>query len=369
MQKIKNKFLIFVLLIFIWVVFYVGIYSYFSNKVDRNTYIELLAWTWYLNDINLELNDRRLIVNNDSVKTEWTGSLLVISWGDWSITRIWDNSEIIVNETFVSDDKTSLNISFELLSWKSWSNVISFLWEWSYFKQYFNDNEASVRGTIYNIDLDNNYVYVVSHKIELLTNLWEILQIKEKQSINLLNFSFIKLEEFIIKYKDKSFDELNRVMDNKYFEELSKIILEELNEYKISYNKNIDKLTLAQKEEIYNKILSKYQDLNFISLEDSAEIFKVKIELKDELIKYSNIENQKSLVNSLVYDLKDTMLNLDLDSFKYITDIVKNNNLKLNIDSTFFDKINEFIIDNNLTQDLKNIFNKVKDSAEEYNPF
>jgi hypothetical protein len=44
-----------------------------------------------------------------------SNSLAVIEWGDKSITRLGENSRIVVKENFVSDDLSKINISFELL--------------------------------------------------------------------------------------------------------------------------------------------------------------------------------------------------------------------------------------------------------------
>lgn len=368
-SKYNHKLVLFIISVLVILLSYISIDTFLLNKVDRNTYVELLSWEWKVNNNPIFISDKLIVNSWDKVSTIWDESILVISWWDWSLTRLWWNSEIIINDTYVSDDKTEILLSFELLSWKSWSNVISFLWEWSYFKQYFNDNEASVRWTIFNVDLDNNYLYVIDHNVNLKTNNWEEFVVPEKKPLNLLNFSFIKLEEFIQNLKDKSFDEFNRLKDKEYYESIKSSIISELSNYKSSINKSIESLSLEDKKALYDEILSKYQDLNIVSISDWDELFNLKLELKENLIKYSSVENKSLLSNSLVYDFKDSISSIDIDKFKWLLNIVEKYDLKLDLNNELFDKLNSFINTYDIKSDFINFFNKVKDSTLEFTPF
>lgn len=368
-SKNNHKLVLFIISVLVILLSYISIDTFLLNKVDRNTYVELLSWEWKVNNNPIFISDKLIVNSWDKVSTIWDESILVISWWDWSLTRLWWNSEIIINDTYVSDDKTEILLSFELLSWKSWSNVISFLWEWSYFKQYFNDNEASVRWTIFNVDLDNNYLYVIDHNVNLKTNNWEEFVVPEKKPLNLLNFSFIKLEEFIQNIKDKSFDEFNRLKDKEYYEFIKSSIISQLSNYKSSINKSIESLSLEDKKALYDEILSKYQDLNIVSISDWDELFNLKLELKENLIKYSSVENKSLLSNSLVYDFKDSISSIDIDKFKWLLNIVEKYDLKLDLNNELFDKLNSFINTYDIKSDFINFFNKVKDSTLEFTPF
>lgn len=368
-SKSNHKLFLFIITILLVLLSYIWIDTFLVNKVDRNTYVELLSWEWKVNDNPLFISNKILVKSWDFVSTIWEDSILVVSWWDWSLTRLWWNSQIIINDIYVSNDKTEILLSFELLSWKSWSNVISFLWEWSYFKQYFNDNEASVRWTIFNVDLDNNYLYVIDHNVNIKTNTWEEFVVPEKKPINLINFSFIKLEEFILNIKDKSFDEFNRLKDIEYYESIKLSIISQLNIYKNTINKSIESLSLEEKKELYNEVLSMYQDLNIISLSDWDELFDLKLELKDKLINYWSLENRQLLSNSLVYDFKDSISSIDIEKFKWLMNIVEKYNLKLDLDTELFDKLNSFINTYDIKSDVINFFNKIKDSTLELSPF
>ena len=194
MKKIKNKFIILIIISLIAVIFFWIYKSYFFELKNRNSFAVLVEWEWLLNEKLLKLNEKKELKIWDYVKTIWDNSLIVIEWWDWSLTRIGWNSRIRIDELFVDSDLLNINLSFELLSWKSWSNVINFMWEWSYFKESFRDIEAWVRWTIFNVDLDKEYVSVTKHKLSLIKNIdQEVFEISEENPFSLKTFSFISL--------------------------------------------------------------------------------------------------------------------------------------------------------------------------------
>ena len=81
----------------------------------------------------------------------------------------------------MSDDLLKINISFKLEKWKTWSNVVSFIWKESYFNQEFADTTAAVRWTIYEVNLDKDYLYVDSHEVKLTNNSWKTEIVSEKK--------------------------------------------------------------------------------------------------------------------------------------------------------------------------------------------
>lgn len=355
--KLKNKFVILITSFLILIVVYIGLDNFIFNKVDRNTYIELISWEWYLNNTPIYIGENYLLIEWDNVSTWWNWSLVVITWWDWSITRLWEKSQIIINENIVSDDKTNLNISFELLSGKSWSNVISFLWEGSYFKQYFRDNEASIRWTIFNVDLTTDFLYVVDHKVDLTTSDWKVIEVWEKQAFNISTFSFIKLEEFIKNFRDSSFDSLNRQLDSELFLKLKEVAIKQLEDYKKMYSVNIDKLSIKEKKEFYNEMLSKYQSINFISNQDSKDLFYAKIKFKDSLLWLSNEANKQALSNSLKYDLLDSISIENEWSFKEILSLFDKYNLDLSFDLDLKSKIQLFFDKYDIWNSFNSMFN------------
>jgi hypothetical protein len=127
MRKTGNKFIIFVILGIIWITG-VTLYSSFFNSPSRDSFVILLNGKAMLNQKMLEWDTRNKLQVWDSLRTIWEKSLAVIEWWDGSVTRLWGDSRLTIGELRVSDNLWKINISFELLNGKTWSNVISFIW-------------------------------------------------------------------------------------------------------------------------------------------------------------------------------------------------------------------------------------------------
>ena len=173
-EKLKNKFIIFVLVIIALILWIQGYKAALLLWVDRNSYVELIKWEWTINDKELILKSKNSLDKNkvklniwDIIITKWIDSISVIKWWDWSITRMWWNTKIIIKNLDIEKDLSKIQIQFDLLSWKSHTNVISYLGEKSYFKQNFEDTEATVRGTTFDVDLTKKFVYVQNHEVIL----------------------------------------------------------------------------------------------------------------------------------------------------------------------------------------------------------
>jgi len=361
MEKIRNKFIT-LILFSIFLIIFVWIYkSFFVNNIDRNTYAILMNWKWTLNDELMIKDSKELLSVWDIVKTIWLDSLVVVEWWDWSVTRLWPNSSIKVNELYVEENLLQINLSFELLTWKSWSNVLNFLWSKSYFKESFRDIEAWVRWTVFNVDLDNNYINVIKHKVSLSWNDIKNTIIDENKPFSLKTFSFIKLQEFINGIKDANFENLNVKLDTQLFDWLKKQIHKDLDKLLIKANIDADNLSLTNKKDLYNELLSKYQSLNFITSKDQ-DLFSKKIEYKNALIKLATPEEKINLIENTIYDFKETIKSKNYWNIDEILPILfTNKNLlkDLNIDFwTYFENLE-------LNEELKNIFwkniNYIKD--------
>ncbi|MFK7779540.1 MAG: FecR domain-containing protein [Candidatus Gracilibacteria bacterium] len=325
MLKIKNKFIIFIILIIVLVIFTGVLKSFYEKNIDRDSYVLLLKGKAILNDSLLKLNNKQKVYTGDSVRTVGKTALAVVEWGDGSVTRLGGDTSIKIDELYVSDDAGKINIGFRLLNGKSWSNVVSFFGKDSYFKEYFRDSEAAVRGTIFNLDLNLNYLHVIDHKVEV-SNSGKIIVVDQNKPFNIRTFNFIALENFIKTLRDDAWESINSKIDIEFFEGL-----------KTQLNNDIDKLNSfrdikisevlvdsEKREELYNELLSDYQKLNFIKSEN-IELFKTKLEIKDILIKLANNENKNILINSTLYDLKDTIQKKEYSSISAITSILADN--------------------------------------------
>ena len=71
---------------------------------DRNSYVILIDWEATLNNFNLEKDKKELLKSTDEIKTIWEKSLAMVKWWDWSITRIWGNSFLKIDESEIEQD-------------------------------------------------------------------------------------------------------------------------------------------------------------------------------------------------------------------------------------------------------------------------
>lgn len=372
MKKIKNKFIITVitLLTFVLTIFFI-------KNTNQNLDSQAILKSWIANItrneniINLTENISFILNNWDTITTSWKESLLIIQWWDWSVTRLWGDSSIIINETIINKDLSNIKISFELLAWKTWSNVTSFFWEESYFHQTFQDNEAAVRWTIFNVDLVSELLYVSSHSVSLTTSSWDNIIINENKPFSLIDFDFISLIDFIKNYKDEQWKKVNSELDKIYFEKLKNIINENLKitweflqleniSNKVNNIKNIDLLDNIEKNEIYNDLLWEYQKIHFANA-DTPDLLTLKLEIKEAMLNFASKDNQEHLIVSTIYDIKEVKKTNNPFQFQTIINIFSENKETLdNLNIYFPDIINI----ENLSEDFNAVLNKEIDKMK-----
>ena len=102
---------------------------------------------------------------------------------------------------------------------------------------------------------------------------------------------------------------MNQKLDKEYLLKLSLEVEKRVKDFVYIAVKNIDNLTKEQREKLYKIILSSYQDLNFVSLENSEKLFNLKIALKEKLIDLAPDTEKPSLLSTFSYDLKDIFKN------------------------------------------------------------
>jgi len=360
MQKNKNKFIYFIIILIVIIIWIWISISLFFKSVDRNSYLELVSWEWLLNDKVLQIWKKEKLSKEDIIETKTKDSLAIIEWWDWSITRLWWNTKVKIENQFVAKNKDQVNILFRLFSGKTWSNVVTYLWEDSYFNQTYSDTEIAVRGTVYVVDADNDYLQVESHKVELTNKQFGKKEVTENKQLKLSNFEFISLDDFIKFFKDKWFFELNQKLDKEYLLKLSLEVEKRVKDFVYIAGKNIDNLTKEQREKLYKTILSSYQDLNFVSLENSEKLFNLKIALKEKLIDLAPDTEKPSLLSTFSYELKDIFKNKNFWNFEKITDILKENQKYLDYNN--FTKMLENL---GIKFDLWDNLNKLIDTFKE----
>lgn len=328
MKFFKNKIFL-AILTGIFLLFSLQFY-FISNsfKRDTNSYIMLLEWygtltSWAEKKV-LKVNSKEKIINGDVINT-LSNSLAIIEWWDKSITRLWENSRIVVKENFVSDDLSKINISFELLKWKTWSNVISIFSGDSYFKQEIKWVSAAVRGTVFEANYDSEYMLVHKHALKLTNNKWETQEIYPWQVFSLKTFSIEKLKQVI----DESFQKMNEKMDEEYIKNLRESFLASFQESnplnlvkkfsnenkalqllleenpKQNFEEFLGKLDGEKKQKVLSYIATLWQSVNFENGENS-DLYNLKLNTRENLVENSENEQYKeTLVRYTLYDLAD----------------------------------------------------------------
>lgn len=350
LKKLENKFIYIIILLIIIVLWFSILWS---NDNKSESFWLIVSGEWFINDSKLELHKRVELESWDTFKTVWKSSMWVIEWWDWSITRLWWDSEIHIREADISMENNIINIWFELLDWKTWSNVISFMSSDSYFVEYFSDTEAAVRWTVFNIDFiswkKDWSIQVNKHEISL-TKWWKNFIVWEWKPVSIKTLDVIS-EKFTTSLEWLQWTKKNLSLDNKYLDKLKSQlwniddIKEKLNQSINDMWGNISSLSTESKKELYNKLLSQYQKINFISAED-WEFFKQKQLFKSYLLNLWTIEDKKNIFKYSIYDLKDSIKLKSVDWINEVMTLIWNNfydfkNLWFNFKSINFDGLAE----------------------------
>lgn len=384
MKKIKNKFIFIILSL---IVFILGLQVYSLNSFrDTNSYVLLLSWTWYIDNNLLKVQKKQIINIWSTIKTIWDESIAVIEWWDNSITRLWWNSEVEVIENYVSSDLTKLQISFKLTSWKTWTHLVSIFGKDSYFRQYIDDVVAWVRGTVFEVNKDKDYIYVQDHEVTLknIKNQNEII-IWENKPVSIKTFSFIELQEFFNTLKDNAWEELNKKLDSEFIMNLQLSISKMHSNNPINaiiwlfsdrqsilnsiasvdnvddVKQKISKLNESDKLKLFNDVFSRYQNLNFLSAKD--ENYDEKLYYKEVLLQTStDDENSKSIVKNTLYDINDMIESNNLSKlWESVNVLVNNKEVVKNLWIDFNSYVNLSLVPDSLKESMVKSLEPLKD--------
>lgn len=324
MKIFKNKW-IFGIVVSIFALFVAQFY-FITNSFQRDTssYVTLIQGQWRINSELLSLNQKESLQPGDIIATIGENSLAVIEWWDKSITRLWWNSRIEVKENFVWSDLEKINISFELLKWRTWSNVISIMWENSYFHQEVRESVAAVRWTVFEVDYEKDYIFVSNHQVKFTTSLWEDIFLDSWEGVSLTKFDVLWN---ILDIRDKAWAELNSKLDAEYLEELRQEFLQTFLEnnpfnfvkhfdtdYKIvsllqennplKLSTYIQSLPEEKQIEVVSKIDQIHQWVNFENWENST-LYNIKQNARNVLIENKTDEEKKTYLRYTLYDVNE----------------------------------------------------------------
>lgn len=184
MQKIlnyikSNRIIVFIIFLFISIIYIVVsnfradyINSSIINSNQENPYVLVTKWNAIIKRdiiINLKEKEKKDLKINDKITT-FNESNATVFWPDWSITRMWPKSAITISEMSASKDLSSIKIKFNIEQWKTWSNIVKFMTKDSHFTETydFGNYAATVRWTVFEINLEDNYIHAVNHDVNLI---------------------------------------------------------------------------------------------------------------------------------------------------------------------------------------------------------
>ncbi len=143
-------------------------------------------------------------------------SLATIAWPDGSVSRIDQNSVVRIDTLEYQPETSFFDIFFILEKGASWTNVTSYLRGESQFRQGIGGKDvvASVRGTVFAVDVEDEYVYTASHAVELANAEGAVSLIPQGSAMDFLSF-----QQVYDSVLDDQWKTLNEQADLEYINE------------------------------------------------------------------------------------------------------------------------------------------------------
>ena len=385
MKILKNKLFLLSIFVIIWILVFQIYASYSQNTRDTQSYVQVLSSEVLLNNEVISETERYILHPWDSIVTTHSWRAL-IEWGDGSLTRLGENTEIYIDAASVNSSRTSIEISFELLSGRTWSNVISFLWNDSSFTQKIEWLDAWVRGTVFDVDIDTWFIHVSEHIVELTDQLGQSILVSPERPFDISRWAFIELEEFIRSFQDRAWTEFNKVSDSQYRQKLLTELESSIDQnnpflkimewffphYRILYELDtsedftrtevlISKLSERARVRTLELVESRYQDFNFLHPSDDV-LYARKIRYQEALLLLSdNAAFQQTLLERTLLDLQSSVNFWNTKEVEVITALLESySNILPGIESSFVEQALGWI-----WEELWNEFQRTKNTLEE----
>ncbi|GAB0175112.1 MAG: hypothetical protein HHAS10_09910 [Candidatus Altimarinota bacterium] len=256
-------------------------------------------------DYTYELNETETykLENNDIIETG-KESRATITWPDKSITRLGPATRIVIEKMYASTGYENIAISYKIEHGKVWNTVIRSLIGDSYFEVELPREGvvAGVRGTIFEINLENKYIHAVNHNTSLT---------QKNQTINLLPGEVVDSENILLKkgkeWLDTRWSEWNEASDAVY-QSIQKLNLDARFE---SLTKDIGKINFSNLTRTVLENVGGFEDLSIAELIKSNQLDELKKISTNSLLSYyqklgnlNNNESREKLRKALL-DLED----------------------------------------------------------------
>lgn len=221
----------------------------------------------------------------DRIRTLATSSATIF-WPDGSVTRLGEKSSIKIHEMHTNSADDEVKIDFSLEQGKSWSNIVKYLFGESYFHERYNNDSAlaTVRGTVFEIDLDRRYIHTVDHAVTLTENSGSLLlaagAIVDSETQKALAQSIL----------DGEWNKLNTSEDliyiNSRLERFNKAVLE-----KFGHRNYFD---VIFHPETHDSLMALYQEIN--AFPNTPEFLERKMQLRDAIIATADPKERQAFV-------------------------------------------------------------------------
>lgn len=202
------------------VFFWWSAYGYYSaihadDPIDPTLYVDLWKGKIVRGDTTIMLDTRESyeIITNDIIETD-KESRATITWPDRSVTRLGANTRIIIKKMIVSRNYETIEVSYDMKRGKVWNSVIRLLLGDSYFEAHLPKDSivAWVRGTTFEVNLDNGYIHAVEHATVLSDKTGKSLELMPGELVSSENIWIQKWREWI----DTTWQEWNLLGDKTY---------------------------------------------------------------------------------------------------------------------------------------------------------
>ncbi|MDD2486988.1 MAG: FecR domain-containing protein [Candidatus Gracilibacteria bacterium] len=348
--------------------------------------------------IKITKGNKEDIFKGDKIRT-LTKSTATIFWSDGSITRLGEKTSINITDLHFKKETSTSNIKFDIEGGKSWSNIVRYLDSKSSFTETY-DNErlaATVRGTVFEINIDRNYVHAVDHSIVIKDNSnnkdYEIPEGKIRKGLGGLDFltdkslenawvnwnrkeDFIYVNKLITDWRKKIGSSISDIKLKQSIDDLLDGKTDNLKEVKGILNNSFNS---ENKQELNRFFVNLYQNVN--SMPNDSSTIMLKANLRNEIIDSAKEEDKQEYIKDFLrlnmYDYIDSVNNnfssseqklkgyinsyteRTLDK-EYIRSLLKNfDEDSLKKINTIFDKING---------PVKDIIKEIQDSALHNSP-
>lgn len=238
-------------------------------------------------------------------------SQALLAWPDHSTTRLGPNSRLIIERMRVADDYSKIELVATLENGKVWSNIVRTLYPDSRieFRLPKSGTVAWVRGTVFEINLDANYIHAINHSVSLKNTFGSLVTLMPGESVRASN-----ILEKVTNELDTAWISINQSKDAIY-------IAARDTKLRGTY------ILLAGKKSIFEfwdrfvrSILSgfsAFQDIEIIRAIKSGDISHIMNLPQDTVMKWyqtfqgPEFVQERDTIRGTIVSMKDTLLNGD----------------------------------------------------------